>query len=648
MHTPLPPHRRSLPVRAIAALLTLAFLTAGCTVTPDPLTREEIEKRATDDYAAIESGRDRLDGTPISLYDAIARALKYNLDHRLKIMEQALANQQLDLAHYDLLPKVTAQAGYTTRDEYDGSSSMSLLDGSESLVTSTSTEKDIRTADISIMWNVLDFGVSYARAKQRADKVLILEERRRKVIQNIIQDVRYAYWRAVSAERLMKDMYTLLDRTKAALKRSRQIAAQQLQPPKKTLEYQKALLENVRLLYELIQRLAPARVELASLMNLPPGARFSLTDQAGNFPEVTSFNLPLPEMEKMALMNRPELREEDYKGRISAEDVRKSLLRMLPGLRFDLGYNYDSNKFLYTNDWWNAGAAVSQNIVDLIAGPKRMKAARAQTKIDEMRRKAVSMAVLVQVHLAYQRLAIARKEYVVARHLDSLNREIYRQTAAALKEGGADELTAIKSATNSLVALMRHYNAYAEVQNAVGRLYNSMGIDLMPDHIEANDVKHLATAIEQSITAWRRRMEGHGKKIAARGADDPLDIATVLGPAAPAPKIDYQTVPRPGTDKKIPAEKTAAVTGKDVLDDQSLDDTGAERIKIKMRSAQLHQDVLRDRVIEDSDLMPVAVRLISTGLVPAERIHAAPAIPQETGVAISITSPLAAPVYHRR
>jgi len=191
-------------LRVIAYIVSISMLFSGCSISPQPLTEEEVKERVDADIAAIEAGAATVDGTPISLYEAIARALKYNLDHRLKVMEQALSSQQLDLARYDLLPQLTAKAGYNSRSEYDGSSSMSLLDGSESLVPSTSTEKDIRTADITFMWNVLDFGVSYYRARQQADRVLILEERRRKVIQNIVQDVRYAYWRAVSAERLIK------------------------------------------------------------------------------------------------------------------------------------------------------------------------------------------------------------------------------------------------------------------------------------------------------------------------------------------------------------------------------------------------------------------------------------------------------------
>ena len=52
---------------------------------------------------------------PISLEEAIARAIKYNYDYRLTAMDQALQNRQLDLSRYDMLPKLVASAGGTAR-----------------------------------------------------------------------------------------------------------------------------------------------------------------------------------------------------------------------------------------------------------------------------------------------------------------------------------------------------------------------------------------------------------------------------------------------------------------------------------------------------------------------------------------------------
>ena len=65
-----------------------------------------------------------------------------------------------------------------------------IIDREESLRPSTSQERERTLANLNFSWNALDFGVSYYRAQQKADQVLMAEERRRKVVQNVLQDVR--------------------------------------------------------------------------------------------------------------------------------------------------------------------------------------------------------------------------------------------------------------------------------------------------------------------------------------------------------------------------------------------------------------------------------------------------------------------------
>src|SRR5260221_1759364 len=117
-------------------------------------------------------------------------------------MEQAVAYDGLGVGNFDLLPKLTADAGYFTRDNTEASSSRSIATGAQSLVPSTALDKNRVAADLTLSWNILDFGVSYFAARQQADRALIAEEHRRKVVQNLLQDVRAAFWRVASAQAL--------------------------------------------------------------------------------------------------------------------------------------------------------------------------------------------------------------------------------------------------------------------------------------------------------------------------------------------------------------------------------------------------------------------------------------------------------------
>ncbi len=479
----------------------ITLMMAGCSVHPRPMTMEEIKDRARADGQAMFAGQEPVRG-PVDLYESMARAIKYNLDHRLKLMEGALEIRRLDSSRRDMLPRVVTSAGYSHRSNYSGAYSQSLLDGRESLEASTSQERDVLDAEISMMWNILDFGVSYIRARQQADQVLIAEERRRKVLQNIIQDVRYAYCRAASADALLAEMSALLEQARSALIRSRQISGQRLQPATESLEYQRALLENIRLLWSLIQKLNTAKSEMAALMNLSPGADFKLDPPNWDRPEIPTFTKPVSELEELAMLYRPELREEDYRAQMSALEAKKAILKMLPGISLDMGYNYSNNQFLYNKDWWNAGAQISMNIFDLFSGPAEYQVAKGQQKLDRTRRYALGMAVLTQVHLAYQRYHLAREEYKVTRMLDDVNGSLQEQMAASESAGKSDKLAVIESRTQALVAKMRHHLAYAEVQNAAGRIYNSIGIDPLPVQASRMSVNQLARRLKKSFAHW--------------------------------------------------------------------------------------------------------------------------------------------------
>jgi outer membrane protein TolC len=75
--------------------------------------------------------------------------------------------------------------------------------------------------------------MSYYRAKQQADNVNIAEERRRKVLQNIVQEVRDAWWRALGAQRLLDEAQPLAENIQIALNKTREAERAGILPPLK-------------------------------------------------------------------------------------------------------------------------------------------------------------------------------------------------------------------------------------------------------------------------------------------------------------------------------------------------------------------------------------------------------------------------------
>jgi multidrug efflux system outer membrane protein len=486
------------PGTILYSLLITLFI-GGCTITPEPLTRTELDQQRTEDLNNLFSNQEPI-SEPIDLYEAMARALMYNLDSRLKLMEEALARGQLEVLKYDLLPELTAEAGYNTRSNQPGASSESLKTGEQSLEASKSIEKTYYDANLTMTWNILDFGVSYARAEQQADRVLIMRERRRKVIQNIIQDVRNAYWRAVSAEELLPRMDDMLAQAEDALEYSRQLESLRLQSPLTPLKYQKSLLDLIRKIWALRGDLSTAKIELSTLINIRPGTVFQLADSGTDL--ISSANrmeTPSEELEQLALLQRPELIEENYKKRISALEVRKAMLSMFPSLDLTVGQNYQDNKFLYNDSWASAGLGVSWNIMNLFSGPARIRYAETQGELDDMRRMALSMAVLSQVNLAYLRYHMALKNNLILNRADDVESRIMKHVIAGQRADREHALDVLRVKTGALLARMRQHVAHTEVENARGRLYNSIGYDPVPGNVPDHSIETLAKTIQERL-----------------------------------------------------------------------------------------------------------------------------------------------------
>ena len=65
------------------------------------------------------------------------------------------------------------------------------------------------------------------------------------------------------------------------------------------------------------------------------------------------------------------------------------------------------------------------------------------------------------------------------------------------------ELEVIRAEARALLAEYQRYVAYSNAQAAWGRVYNSVGLDVLPKTIASHDVKALAKAIETTTSEWQ-------------------------------------------------------------------------------------------------------------------------------------------------
>ena len=485
---------RKLLVVAVAAAL------GGCAVTPHPLTADEQKAMLQADQRAMFADQDPVSG-PITLDEAMARALKYNLDQRVKVMEQALAHHQLDLSNFDLLPKLTAAAGYTHRSNVLASSSQDVVTGQQSLAPSTSSDRTLRRADLAFSWNVLDFGVSYYTARQNADQVLAAGERRRKVVQMLMQQVRLAYWQALGAQRLEQKIEPLLQQIHQALDDSRTIEKEQLKSPLTALSYQRELLDLVLRLQSIRDELRQAKPRLAALMNIEPGQSFELSAPA-NFVE-PKLDIAPANMEQIALLHRPEVIEADYKERISVAETHKAIAKLFPGIELSLGGHYDSNSYVVNDKWSDAGFQISWNILNLFNAHNVRAAAKAQRELAREQRLALNMAVLTQVHVAWLDYNSRTEQFQLTQRLNDVEQRILQHTRNATASSAEGRLAEIRAAASALMTELRRYQSYAALQGAYGQMLASLGLDPVPAAVASHDLHALETAIRNTEQQWQ-------------------------------------------------------------------------------------------------------------------------------------------------
>jgi multidrug efflux system outer membrane protein len=490
------------PSPQFIAGLTGVVMLAGCAIMPEPITQVE-QKASLDADKQIIFAKQEPIVAPLSVYDAMARALKYNLNHRVKMMEHAVADGQSDLAKFSLLPDLIASAGYRGRDNYNASNSRNAITGEQQLQSSTSQDRSRKVYDFTFSWNVLDFGVSYFQAKQDANRVLVAEESRRKTAQLLMQDVRTAFWRMAGTQQLEGEIDKILGSAKQALKDAQNIENERLAAPLEVLQYQKDLLEIIRKLEELSETLRLAKTELASLLGVSPNQKFQLKLPENSALQAPEFSLAIDKMEDMALQLRPELREEIYNNRITAEEAHKAMLRLLPGIEFNTGYNYDSNSYLLNNNWLELSGLISQNLMELVSAPARFSQIDAQEKLGDTRRLSVYMAVLTQVHLSYQQFLVAQQQYKRTQELDGITQKISKHISNDAENEAKTELERIRATTQALMSRLQLLEAYASIQSSLGRVYVSMGLDPLPEFIENYDIKTLANSIEAVDKNWQ-------------------------------------------------------------------------------------------------------------------------------------------------
>ncbi|WP_298236021.1 TolC family protein [uncultured Azohydromonas sp.] len=487
---------------AIPAGIVAALLLSGCaSMNPTPLTTVELVSTSAEDRALAQRDVEPLSGA-LTLEEAMARAIKHNLDRRTRVLEESLAQGQFEAGRYDMLPKVVANAGYRYRDEEIITRSLDSVTGLPSLANPyISSERKAWATDLSFTWSLLDFGQSYYATRQNADRVLIAGERRRKALHILMQDVRTAFWRTATAQKLRNEVRATLADAAAALDDARKAEAERLRNPLDALRYQRQLLENVRLLEAIDQELSTAAIELASLVNLPLVRTLQVAEPAQALSR-RWLQIPAPKLEELAIARNADLRESFYNARIAADETRRTLLKLFPGLSFSFGPHHSTDAYLINDTWREAGLQLSYNLLGILSAPAQRRMAEAGVAVAQQRRMATQMAVLTQVHVARQQYANALAQFERADGIWKVDAEIASHVVRREQAQMQTKLDRVSNQTAAILSQLRRYQALSQAHAAAGRLQASLGMEPTPEGGAAVPLAQLTQSVGASLKQW--------------------------------------------------------------------------------------------------------------------------------------------------
>ncbi|MCV6594927.1 MAG: TolC family protein [Silicimonas sp.] len=496
------------PRRKLGAMVKRAGLVAGlavlaaCTVTPEPFSQAELDRFAADKARrAVAADQEPVTGR-IDLYEAMARALKYNLDHKLEVSEVALRFAELKDGEFDMLPDLVARVDWSDRSNDPFSRSIDE-NGISDPLGSTSADPGSASAGLELSWDVLDYGLSYYRAKQRGDEYLIAEEQRRATINRVMEDVRTAYWRAVAAQRLMGQINQLESRAQVALNAARRQVKSGEGDKLEALRYQREMLETIRAAQELRRDLFVAKNQLAALMNLPQGQKYSVVVPRHARLKTPITALSAKQMTEMALRNRPEMREIAYRLRINEVEDKSRALALLPSIRGYVGVNYDTNDFLVNDNWTEYGARVSWDLMELTRIDRRKKVIKGQDALLDARALALTQAIATQVNVADKRFHNLQHEAETARQRHNVSDQILAQARSEYQSGVGSQREYVRENLNAILASLRYDATYAEMQGAFANVYASVGLDAFDGSLTGNEsVEELAKSLR---VLWKKR-----------------------------------------------------------------------------------------------------------------------------------------------
>ncbi len=447
------------------------------------------------------------EGQVFSLPDCIVISLQHNLDLKVYELKERIADEKVTAQMLGMLPDLSISNQFHSRDRTPGSSSQSIDTGKQSLVSSRSVNNTINNIKIELALSVLDFGMAYLNAAQAEDRSLITIEQKRRAEQNLKLDVVKTYFKVAAAQDAIETTKKLLLKCKRLEKVFAQLEASKAVSPLRLLDERKRFIRLEKRLMSYRRNYQNACIELRALMGYLPINDIRVDTACLKNLKISA--LPnIDTLEKIALVERPELYQLDIQTSITVTEARKTILMMFPQVKMFADFVNSNNSFLYTQSWWEIGVHAAYNLLKL---PQRIAKYKAiNSEIDEisMRTLALSIGVMAQVRIAHANILEVKERYELDNKTYLAYKKHLKVASQTFASGGAlsrleldrYELETAETFINRLISMSDCYVAYYRLLNTLGvSSLDPDTIDIVMSEIKRSEAKEKARLLSRMV-----------------------------------------------------------------------------------------------------------------------------------------------------
>lgn len=470
-------------IKFFVFFLALTVIPTGCVkLKPDPYDGRmenfpcewEFLSRAVEDIPSH----------PLTLEEILALALEQNLDLLVMSREAEYQYEVVTGARLKMLPALVFNSEISGRNRNTGMFSKSLEPSVPPAPPSISVEEQVFRYDFTFTYNLLDFGISYFRARQEANKAIMREAEYERAQQMLITNVVTQYWKARVAQKGLSLARESLPSADSFLDSLNQQVNDQIMSKDIALQYQVMLLRLEQQYYMYEQNYLDAMYQLAKLMGLPD-ACFELAEE--DFDEM-DVNIPDPcELGELALLNRPELYGLDAEERVKIQDAYMSMLQLFPTLAPFVSYNYDQNLYLIYHRWMVGGIRIAWNLLSTPTNFQMMLANTTGASVTQLNRLAMSIGILTQLNLAYLSYFNAKEHYRKAKQLSNKRQNLFETWEIKWKFGDASALDLLANyRLEAIISAVDELKALGEVQATLEQMNNALGLPFHFNYLKVN------------------------------------------------------------------------------------------------------------------------------------------------------------------